>query len=209
MKIWLRLEALNGVSLMNIKTLILAFIASTMAATSAYAVPITYQLQADLFGGGTVSGTFMFDADTDLFSDISISTMGSTFPDTEFTEVRPFLVGQTPLPSDTVLTFVTSLPLMADVSAFAEFEIEAPLPISGSVAILPSFALVGPNGGGLTSILMCGNDICTSSNGTGVPVLAGGTISTVSEVSLPAAAWMFLAGLGGLSAARRKKRAIA
>lgn len=34
-------------------------------------------------------------------------------------------------------------------------------------------------------------------------------VFTASEVPLPAAAWMFLAGLGGLSAARRKRRVIA
>ena len=38
-------------------------------------------------------------------------------------------------------------------------------------------------------------------------VFASFTEQGVSEVPLPAAAWMFLAGLGGLSAARRKKRA--
>ena len=40
-------------------------------------------------------------------------------------------------------------------------------------------------------------------------VFASFTAQGVSEVPLPAAAWMFLAGLGGLSAARRKKRASA
>jgi len=40
-------------------------------------------------------------------------------------------------------------------------------------------------------------------------VFASFTEQSVSEVPLPAAAWMFLAGLGGLSAARRKKRVTA
>ena len=38
-------------------------------------------------------------------------------------------------------------------------------------------------------------------------VFASFTEQSVSEVPLPAAAWVFLAGLGGLSAVRRKKRA--
>ena len=40
-------------------------------------------------------------------------------------------------------------------------------------------------------------------------VFASFTEQGVSEVPLPAAAWMFLVGLGGLSAARRKKRVAA
>ena len=40
-------------------------------------------------------------------------------------------------------------------------------------------------------------------------VFASFTEQSVSEVPLPAAAWVFLAGLGGLSAARRKKRVAA
>jgi hypothetical protein len=58
-----------------------AFLGALIVGTAAHATPITYQFNIDPIGaGGTMAGTFTFDAATDQESNVSITlATGSTF----------------------------------------------------------------------------------------------------------------------------------
>ena len=54
---------------------VLATLAFCLACGSAYAIPVTWQLQGVVFtDGGTATGSFVFAADANVYSDISITT---------------------------------------------------------------------------------------------------------------------------------------
>ncbi len=49
-------------------------------AWNAYAIPITWELDIEITGGNTVTGSYVYDADTNIFSDVNVSAVGGLFP---------------------------------------------------------------------------------------------------------------------------------
>jgi len=57
---------------------------------SAEADPVTWTFVGGSFmDGGTISGSFTFDADTGLFSNIDVTTAGGSFPGAHYTAISP------------------------------------------------------------------------------------------------------------------------
>src|SRR5262245_37663950 len=64
---------------------VLAAIISVLCVANANAVPLTWTLNNATFtDGGMATGSYMFDADTAAFSNISITTSGGVLPATSY-----------------------------------------------------------------------------------------------------------------------------
>ncbi|MEQ8934244.1 MAG: VPLPA-CTERM sorting domain-containing protein [Amphiplicatus sp.] len=184
---------------MNKPTALLIVVLAAIGLTvPANAAPVTWTLVNAVFeDGGTASGTFTYDADTNVYSAIDIvTTAGSIQNGAEYHIAAPMFVhaatrfGAVPVPS----------PGLTGLTIFS---------ITWASALT--------NAGGLVSILtadhasaegVCLNFNCSSFNGYlgGARLFVSGYVTT-SEVPLPAALPMFLAGLAGMGALRLKKRA--
>ncbi|MEM7269499.1 MAG: VPLPA-CTERM sorting domain-containing protein [Pseudomonadota bacterium] len=179
--------------------------ASLVFAGAAQPAPITYDVEADLTAGQSISGQFDYDADTGEFSAIDItSTFGANY---QFN--RPD-GPQVPPQADDVFAFLTTEVVEIGVTQIALFELLGTLPgPGGRVDIRPSFVAVGPPLGGDTAFGTCGTADCTGFTGDGFGAFSG-TITAegaASEVPLPAAGWLLLAGIAGLGAVRMRRRA--
>ncbi len=179
-----------------------ALLAAALAAfglsVPANAAPVTWTLVDAAFeDGGTASGTFTYDADTNVYSNIDIvTTAGSIQSGAEY-HLLPSLFafsatrfGATPVP---------------------------PPGLAGKTIFSITWANALTNNGGLVSILtgspsaegLCLNFNCSIFNGYkgGARNFVSGYVTTdASPVPLPAALPLFLAGLAGVGALKRKKR---
>ena len=179
--------------------LLAAAVAAFGLSAPASAAPVTWDLVDVAFeDGGTASGTFTYDADTNLYSAINIvTTAGSIQGGAEY-DLLPSLFafsatrfGAVPVPS----------PGLSGLTIFSITLASALTNAGGSVAILT---------GKDSAEGLCTNFNCSIFNGFGGGArnFVSGYVSTeaASEVPLPAALPMFLAGLAGVGALRRKKR---
>lgn len=185
--------------------LIVGAIASFVVAGSANAAVLTWTLQDVVFtDGGSASGTFDFDTSTNTYSNISITTTGGTAN-----------AGSTygvPDPANgggnaTVLIAVASAMVDYTDTPFLAFVWTSALTdLGGAVAIDPLAYY--------TFESLCSDVSCASVGGPSIPeyrrLVSGSAISTIisppSEVPLPAALPLFLAGLAGLGVAKRRGR---
>lgn len=70
-----------------------------LATNPAGANPVNWQFQSAAGLGGTISGSFTYDADLDLYSDVSVATSGGNLP------TQTFLFDVTAVPGPSVLEF--------------------------------------------------------------------------------------------------------
>lgn len=61
----------------------------TLAAGAAFAAPVTWNVSGTLSDGGTLSGSFVFDPDTNAYSAINITTTAGTLPGATYTVLHP------------------------------------------------------------------------------------------------------------------------
>jgi len=179
----------------------IALLAAVLAAfglsAPASAAPVTWTLVDAVFAdGGSASGTFTYDADTNTYSAINIvTTAGSIQSGDDYNILAPMFVhsatrfGAVPVPS----------PGLTGLTIFSVTWASALTNAGGVVSILL---------GGGSSEGVCVNFNCSIFNsvGGGARAFVSGYVTT-SEVPLPAALPMFLAGLAGVGAMRLKKRA--
>jgi len=182
---------------MKIKLIGFALLANFSFAFAAHAVPVTWFLQDVAFNdGGVATGSFVFDADTATFSDINVTTTsGSILTGETYDSVLPVSPG-----NSSFLSFANS----AGVGDFTGFDAIA-IALSGTMT----------NAGGLLAINIAGfasESRCVDSDCFAVAnpfrSITSGFITT-SEVPLPAALPLFLAGLAGLGFAKRKREYVA
>jgi hypothetical protein len=165
------------------------------------ATPITWNLQNLSFSdGGTASGSFIFDADTNLYSSVNITTTaGSILGGNTYTDLWNVW--------GTVHT-AGSLGVLTDSS---------PPDLAGIPALILDYQGVLTNAGGIVNVLPrpgsnsieahCwpGVTDCSVLSGPLRNVVAGGFVTT-NPVPVPAAVWLFGSGLVGLMGfARRRK----
>ena len=156
--------------------------------TPAKAVPVTWTLQDWTFNdGGSASGSFVYDADTNTFSDMFIAT-------TNGSERTGAIYGET---------------ISGGNNAFSAVPFAGFPSLVSSPNLVVMFAEQLTNLGGVVDVFMgqeatCNNATCTSLTGP-VRFLEDG--ASVSAVPIPAALPLFLAGLVALVTVGRRKRA--
>jgi hypothetical protein len=179
---------------MNFRHLVLA---SLLAASAcAHATPVTWTFQNLTFtGGGVATGSFVHDADTGAFSDVSVTTLGGNSFGLTYDSADPYgalsveitrLADGPDLKNDPVLYITFDMPLTGaggwvGVVMPWSYEAECVLSGCGAHSISPGHWV---SAGGLF----------------GVPGVAPGTVPEPHSVVL------LLAGLLGLVAARRPDR---
>jgi len=167
----------------------------TLFATVANAVPVTWRIDGVLAfeDGGTVSGVFTYDADTNEYSDVAITTTdGSLLNGFSYNLLDPRPSNNSE--NDALYLISTDAPNFPNAQVLnIDFE----------------FAIT--NAGGTQPIrgineYSCGPANCTGpsiyryEDNSGYPGFSG----TVSSVPIPTAAWLFGSALAGLGWARRR-----
>lgn len=61
----------------------------SLTAASAFAAPVTWNVTGTFAGGGTISGSFVYDADTNTYSAINITTTAGSEPGAIYTATSP------------------------------------------------------------------------------------------------------------------------
>ena len=176
-------------------------------ASAAHATPVLWEVNAtrgpNSSSPADVVGSFVYDADTNMFSDIDLEASSAFL---EISSVPITALSTSFSSSPTSWLFTDGSNENQAGSVFVTFT------LSDGIALTNAGGLI--NAGGI-EISQCVSDdgvVCTGVGRSAIALQFPGHIVSfngtpiVSEVPLPAAAWMFLAGLGGLSAARRKGR---
>jgi len=184
--------------------LLCAIAVFSLSAAGALAVPLTWTISNAAFGdGGTASGTFVYDADTNTFSNINITTTtGSVRSGASYSFVCTAPCnGVIPNSSQSLMLTLSSASDQTGAPGFAIFFTQ---PLSN----------VGGNRGLSGLEATCSNATCTAPTGasrslnTGVvtaPITSGRPVPAMSEISLGMMALLLaIAGVLGLS--RRRAR---
>lgn len=177
------------------KKLFVAFGLAAMPAlgAGAQAAPVTWSLQDVVFeDGGVATGSFVFDADTGVFSEINVTTtMGSVLDGESYDIPLPVSGG-----NEQFLIFANS----AGVADFTGFNVIA-IQLSDQMTNLGG--MIALSIAGFTFEYTCVDSDCL---GPADPLrrLSSGYIT--SEVPAPAALPLFAIGLAGLGAHLRKRR---
>jgi hypothetical protein len=156
--------------------------------TVSYAVPVTWYLEGAFDDGGSVSGSFVYDADSNVFSDIAVTTtagsvFGGDYYDTPFSQSGSYVFAFNDLSG--------AIP-GAPVIVIQSVDLEPMTNAGGEIAIDVS-------GSGET---ICKDLGCTEYTPQEFRFFTAGTISTVP---IPAAVWLFGSALAGLGWMRRRK----
>jgi len=158
---------------------------------SVYAIPVTWTLNDAAFDdGGIASGSFTYDADANIYSDINISvTAGSNidFGSAVYDEIYSTVAGINP---DELL--MAQNPTVIPGDSLLKLFFSADLTNSGGTVAIEAF----PSGGSRED----------TADLSGFPrrYLVSGS---VSAVPIPAAVWLFGSALVGLGWMRRKQTA--
>lgn len=165
--------------LRNINLVLLAFFASA----NVNAAPVEWTIDSLVFDdGGSGSGSFTYDADTNFYSNIDIvTTSGTSFGGAAYDVVNDFA----PNSSDFLVAII--------------------VPFSGAPALQLGFATQLTNVGGVVTIDYAVESQC--GDGCEIPVSDYRSISSgqISAVPVPAAVWLFGSALAGLGWLRRKQ----
>lgn len=171
---------------------VFGFVVGVLAMTwsvAAFAAPVTWYVTGTLTGGGTVSGSFVYDVNTNTYSSVNLVTTAGTLPGAAYTVSHP-ASGQSVLVANTVNGAVAGQPVIA--LGFSPFLSNA----GGTVAVT--------NREGIC------NTGCTDYDGATRDITA--TATTVAPVTVPTMTeWamilfgVLLAGFAAVSIQRRRQ----
>jgi hypothetical protein len=149
-------------------------------AVAANAIPVTWELQDIIFNdGATASGSFIYDADLDAFSNINVVTTSSeVIEGSTYTEIGSSFAG----PGDVYLGVTYNDNLV--------FELQEDMSNSG---------------GTISVVIGCG--FTCGSFETEWGLYRNVSSGSISSVPVPAAVWLFGSGLGLLHWFRRRQTA--
>ena len=193
--------------------------ALTVLSLASHAAPITWQLTGVTFASGevagaapfdgTATGSFTYDADTNVYSNVNITTTGSGYWGTDNcgnSALCGTYIRATDLYSTLSATSLQATPTASD-----------PANAIGYYGISMQFAGVGlTNAGGTVDLFttggtdgegICATAACDPTGAGAVSAFRGFSGGSVSAVPIPAAAWLFGSAILGLFGIARRKRA--
>jgi hypothetical protein len=185
-------------------------VALSALSRASYAAQVTWVLEDVTFASnqvlgqgphdGTASGSFTYDADTNTYDNVNITTTGSnlwgtgTCSDAKCDTYIRATGLYAPLTSTSLqVTPTTTDPTDATGYYGASLQFVSGLTNAGGTVAL--FTAGGPDGEG----------ICNNADCSGVSAFRGFSGGSVSAVPIPAAAWLFGSALLGLGALKRRK----
>jgi hypothetical protein len=163
---------------------------------SAVATPVTWTLNGVTFSDDTTaSGSFTYDADLNIYTNVEITTTFNDWPDGAVPYTFEYEVHDSGVISDTQLYVQDLYTLQTD-----------PVLITKSYALLIDFDQPLTNGGGEVALVGAIKDFqeyaeFSMTGGDQAAIVAG----TVTAVPVPAAIWLFGSALAGLGWMRRKQ----
>ena len=167
-------------------------VAGLFLSSAALAAPIEWTLQNVSFSdGGTAFGSFVYDADTNIYSAVDITTTsGTALSGTAYKFTNPYITGS------------------ASITQF--LDAEGDLTGARFFGLLPASALTNDLLSVNINTIDTGEYVCSSSTcagGSKMRTIGTGYITSSSVVPVPAAAWLFGSALAGLGWLRRKQTA--
>jgi hypothetical protein len=193
--------------------------ALTVLSIASYAAPITWQLDNVTFASaqtsgvgpfnGTATGSFSYDASTNTYSNVNITTTGSGYWGTGNcgdSALCGTYIRATDWFSTLSATSLQATPTASDpADAIGYYRISMQFAGSGltnaggTVDLYTSF---GTDGEGI-----CATTACDPTGAGAVSAFRGFSGGSVSAVPIPAAAWLFGSAILGLFGIARRKRA--
>jgi hypothetical protein len=157
--------------------------------SAALAIPVEWTLQNVIFtDGGTAFGSFVYDADTNIYSEVDITTTsGAVLSGTVYKFTNPYISGN------------------ASITQF--LNAEGDLTGARFFGLIPLYDLTNELLSTSINNLDTGEYACSSSScggGSGLRGVNSGYITATSVVPVPAAVWLFGSALAGLGWFRRK-----
>ena len=195
----------------------LALVGLTLSLNAA-AAPVTWVLDGVTFASsevqgpgpydGVATGSFTYDADTNIYSDVSITTTGSGIWGTDNcgdSALCGTYIRATDLYAPLTATSLQITPTASD-----------PIDSTGYYGISLQFVSALTNAGGTVQLFtaggtdgegICKNPDCLPEGSAGVTAFRGFSGGSVSAIPVPAAVWLFGSALAGLGWMRRKQTA--
>jgi hypothetical protein len=195
----------------------LALVGLTLSLNAA-AAPVTWVLDGVTFASsevqgpgpydGVATGSFTYDADTNIYSDVSITTTGSGIWGTDNcgdSALCGTYIRATDLYAPLTATSLQITPTASD-----------PIDSTGYYGISLQFVSALTNAGGTVQLFtaggtdgegICKNPDCLPEGAAGVTAFRGFSGGSVSAIPVPAAVWLFGSALAGLGWMRRKQTA--
>ena len=195
----------------------LALVGLTLSLNAA-AAPVTWVLDGVTFASsevqgpgpydGVATGRFTYDADTNTYSDVSITTTGSGIWGTDNcgdSALCGTYIRATDLYAPLTATSLQITPTASD-----------PIDSTGYYGISLQFVSALTNAGGTVQLFtaggtdgegICKNSDCLPEGAAGVTAFRGFSGGSVSAIPVPAAVWLFGSALAGLGWMRRKQTA--
>ena len=192
-----------------------AFLALSIAS---HAAPITWQLNDVTFASnqtegvgpfdGTATGSFTYDAGTNTYSNVNITTTGSGYWGTDNcgnSTLCGSYIRATDLYSTLSATSLQATPTSSDpANAIGYYGISMQFVGSGLTdagGTVNLYTAGGTDGEGI-----CATVDCDPTGAGAVSAFRGFSGGSVSAVPLPAAAWLFISAIAGLAGAKRLSR---
>jgi hypothetical protein len=179
-----------------IKRSVWSLVLSFACLSPVQAVEILWTLDNAVFDdGGTITGSFIYDADTDIYSSVSVTTTaGTEFGGFSYTDAHIDTAGSTTLDLESP-DWLTAVDGSALNLVFFN-----PLTNAGGTINLDLF--------GFTVESWCINvPDCSGAGDRGVREAISGSVIGTAVVPLPPAVWLFGSGLLGLLGISRRKKA--
>jgi len=157
---------------------------------AAHAIPVTWNLSGVTFDdGGIATGSFVYDADTNLFSSINVETSGGTTGQSHsYAYPTIFAFGEFP-------DFVDTSPIVPGSTANISLALVTNMTNAGGTIDIQS-----PGQAGLTHEAICADLDCNNIN-----VFREIVSGSITTIPIPPAIWLFGSGLMGLAGMARRK----